>query len=132
MKTTENRFVSKYKRKSQSPWEDDSKILWLADYRQDEGKLRLDYGHYIYLHRDEVGRVLGISISKQMLEEHPEFESRYLEDVEMYAMLLLYREEISYFCGLFSDEFQELFLLPPEEYFTLAEGWWLNKLESYC
>lgn len=84
----------------------------------------------IYVHRESDGSICGISISKKMLSENPEFELRHLVGVEMYAFLLLYVEEIAVFCEFFRDEFIDMFLIPPLTYFTLAEKYWLEKISD--
>ncbi|ABZ76324.1 conserved hypothetical protein [Shewanella halifaxensis HAW-EB4] len=71
-----------------------------------------------------------MSISKSIQEEHPELDSQYLEDLDMYMVLLLLKEEIQSFCGLFDDEFEAIFGLPPEIYFDIAEQHWTQKLED--
>lgn len=122
-------FIRQYVRASQSPWDDSSTILLLADV-VDKQALELGFTHYIYLHRDSVGSVLGISISQQLLAANPEFSQRYLEGVEMYAFLLIHIEDITNFCSLFSAEFEQLFMIKPSEYFAAAEDSWLRLIES--
>ncbi|TMP75049.1 hypothetical protein CWC05_22030, partial [Pseudoalteromonas ruthenica] len=76
-------FIRKYKRISKSKWasHDKSTILPLAEVVDDtDDEIELGFTRYIYLHRDEVGKVLGISISKAIFEETDlHFEERYLE-----------------------------------------------------
>ncbi len=80
MSDNNTQFIRKYKRASKSIWNTDSStLLLLADAVNDIDGVELSFSNYIYLHQDNVGRVLGISISKAMLVQHPEFESRYLE-----------------------------------------------------
>ncbi|MDP2561189.1 hypothetical protein [Psychrobium sp. 1_MG-2023] len=130
MTHTKTTFIRKYKRASKSIWDnDDSTILLLADIKgNDDGERAFNFTRYIYLHRDNVGNVLGISISKAMLDEHPDFSGRYLEGVEMFAMLLLYIDDITEFCTLFADEFERIFLLEPRDYFEAAELRWFSIL----
>jgi hypothetical protein len=129
MKDQKSPFIRQYVRASKSPWEDASTILLLADV-VDKQTLELGFTNYIYLHRGSVGSVLGISISQQLLAANPEFSERYLEGIEMYAFLLIHIEDITNFCNLFSAEFEQLFMLKPNEYFAAAEDSWLRLIES--
>ncbi|WP_286890768.1 hypothetical protein [Pseudoalteromonas sp. ESRF-bin5] len=129
MKEQKSPFIRQYVRASKSPWEDASTILLLADVI-DKQTLEIGFTNYIYLHRDSVGSVLGISISQQLLAANPEFSERYLEGIEMYAFLLIHIEDITNFCNLFSAEFEQLFMLKPNEYFAAAEDSWLRLIES--
>jgi len=129
MKDQKSPFIRQYVRASRSPWDDSSTILLLADV-VDKQTLELGFTNYIYLHRDSVGSVLGISISQQLLAANPEFSERYLEGIEMYAFLLIHIEDITNFCNFFSAEFEQLFMLKPNEYFAAAEDSWLRLIES--
>ena len=129
MKDQKLPFIRQYVRASKSPWDDSSTILLLADVI-DKQTLELGFTNYIYLHRGSVGSVLGISISQQLLAANPEFSDRYLEGIEMYAFLLMHIEEITKFCGLFSAEFEQLFMIKPNAYFAAAEDSWLRLIES--
>ena len=129
MKDQKSPFIRQYVRASKSPWEDASTILLLADVIDKQTK-ELGFTNYIYLHRDSVGSVLGISISQQLLTANPEFSERYLEGVEMHAFLLIHIEDITNFCNFFSAEFEQLFMLKPNEYFAAAEDSWLRLIES--
>ncbi|MBH0061454.1 hypothetical protein I6E85_09820 [Pseudoalteromonas sp. NZS71] len=129
MKDQKSPFIRQYVRASKSPWDDSSTILLLADV-VDKQALELGFTNYIYLHRDSVGSVLGISISQQLLTANPEFSERYLEGVEMHAFLLIHIEDITNFCNFFSAEFEQLFMLKPNEYFAAAEDSWLRLIES--
>ncbi|MBH0051984.1 hypothetical protein [Pseudoalteromonas sp. SWYJZ19] len=129
MKDQKSPFIRQYVRASKSPWEDASTLLLLADVI-DKQTLELGFTNYIYLHRDSVGSVLGISISKDLLAANPEFSDRYLEGIEMYAFLLIHIEDITNFCNLFSAEFEQLFMLKPNVYFAAAEDSWLRLIES--
>jgi len=118
-------FVKKLTRKSKAPFPTTSTNLWLANVTSKEGsELTLDYSRYIYLHRDDVGKVTGISISKSMVEDHPNVGSQYLTGDLMYAILLFYIDEIEAFCSHWSDEFEQLFMLPPDDYFEAASWRW--------
>ncbi len=129
MSDRNTKFIRKYIRKSKSKWseEDDSTILLLADYTQDNcGDIDLSFNRYIYLHRDEVGRILGISISKKMLDDNPEFDSRYLDEIDMYGFLLMHIDEVTAFCELYTDDFEAIFGIPPSDYFEAAEIRWFS------
>ncbi|MCL1039626.1 hypothetical protein L2750_21190 [Shewanella submarina] len=118
-----NPLIRVYKRPSKSPWQDHHTVMLLADTSvNNEGDLLLGFGRYIYLHRDSQGQQLGISISKAMLADMPELESQYLSGDEMKAVLYLYLDEISAFCELFSDDFEQVFGLPPSIYIEAAEN----------
>ena len=131
MSDKKSKFIREYQRQSKSPWSDHSTVLLLAEHQvTEENDIELNFARYIYQHRDSAGRILGVSISKSIREEHPELESQYLEDLDMYMALLLLKDEIQSFCGLFDDEFEETFGLPPEVYFEVAEQHWLQKLED--
>ncbi|MDO6559411.1 hypothetical protein [Paraglaciecola chathamensis] len=126
-----SQFTKVYKRESKSPFDDHCTMLWLASATcSAENNLDLGYERYIYVHKDNAGKVVGISISKQLLEENPEFESRYLNDITMYAFLLLYVEEIAAFCEFFKEEFTDMFLIPPADYFAISEQYWLEKISN--
>jgi len=133
MSDKKSQFIRKYKRQSQSIWKgrDMSTLLLYCDVvSSDENNVELSYTNYIYLHRDEVGQVLGLSISKTMLEDNPDFASRYLEDIHMYCFLLVHIDRITAFCCLFADEFENIFLLDPRTFFEAAEMRWLNIIED--
>lgn len=126
-----SQFSRVYQRASKSPFLDHSTLLWLASaVCGNELDLAISYERYIYIHRETTGSVCGISVSKQILAENPEFEERYLDGVEMYAFLLLHIDEIAAFCELFKDEFETIFLLAPLDYFEVAERVWLEKISE--
>ncbi|MEP7706539.1 hypothetical protein [Paraglaciecola sp. 25GB23A] len=126
-----SQFVKVYKRASQSPFSDHSTMLWLASaICENDLGIEIDYKRYIYVHREIDGTICGISISKKMLSENPDFENRYLDGVEMYAFLLIHIEEITAFCEFFRNEFIDMFLIPPLTYFTYAEQYWLEKISD--
>ena len=131
---SQNQFIRKYKRVSKSKWSshDKSTVLLLADVIVDsDGEIELGFTRYIYLHRDEVGKVLGISISKAIFDGTDlHFEERYLEGNDMLLLLLTYIDEITEFCELFSDEFKSIFMLPPKEYFEVAIQVWCEQIEN--
>ncbi|KPZ54429.1 hypothetical protein [Pseudoalteromonas sp. P1-25] len=129
MKNTKSQFIRQYVRASKSPWDDSSTILLLADV-VDEQSLELNFNNYIYLHRDSVGKILGISISNSMLEKNTSFENRYLEGVDMTLFLLVYIEQITQFCELFSEEFQQIFMQTPTTFFAAAESDWVDIIDN--
>ena len=131
MQDKKSLFIRLYQRASKSPWDDKSTILLYADTTIKAGTVELDFTRYIYLHRDDVGRIQGISISKTMLNDNPEFESQYLSDYDMYTCLLVYVNEITEFCCLFADEFEQVFLLDPKSYFEAAAMHWCSKIENF-
>ena len=123
-------FIRKFVRSSRSPWQDSSTNLLYAKIEESTGDI--DFSQYIYLHRDEIGRILGISRSKSLMGENPEFESQYLSvnDIHMYALLLLYIEEITEFTSRFSDQFEQVFMLNPRSYFEVAAQHWCSIIEN--
>ena len=131
MSDNKSLFIREYQRKSKSPWDDHCTILLLAEQQESvQGAIELSFGQYIYQHRDSAGRILGISVSKSILEDFPEFTSQYLEGIDMYIILLLLKEEIRTFCNLFKQEFLEVFGLYPHEYFDQAEQHWADRLND--
>ena len=131
---SQNQFIRKYKRISKSKWatRDKSTVLLLADVTDtSNSEIELSFSRYIYLHRDEVGRVLGISISKLIFEKYSnQFEDRYLEGEDMLTVMLIYIDEIIEFCELFTDEFESIFILSPRVYFEAAITKWCEQLEN--
>ncbi|MCL2920099.1 hypothetical protein [Shewanella litorisediminis] len=131
MSVADTQFVRIYKRKSKSPWDDHNTMLLLADVvDSDEDSIELGFSRYIYLHRNILGQILGISTSKSIQAEHPEFEGQYLSGTDMYAILLCYLDEIVRFCDLYRDEFRQAFGLTPEAFFQAAEDLWIRELSE--
>ncbi|MEZ9819983.1 hypothetical protein AB4238_05035 [Shewanella sp. 10N.286.45.A1] len=131
MSDKKSQFIREYRRQSKSPWRDHSTVLLLAGHQvTEDDDIELSFSRYIYQHRDSAGRILGLSISKSIQEEHPELDNQYLEDFDMYMVLLLYKDEVQSFCGHFDDEFEAIFGLPAEIYFDIAEQHWAQKLED--
>tara|TARA_R110000851_G_scaffold67191_4_gene151667 strand:- start:59161 stop:59568 length:408 start_codon:yes stop_codon:yes gene_type:complete len=114
-------LIRVYKRQSKSPWTDHSTVLLLADHKLENDEIQLSFNKYIYLHRNVEGQILGISISKSILESNPEFQTQYLEGIDAYMMLLIYIDDIAAFCELFSKEFVSIFGIHPNYYFEAAE-----------
>ena len=103
MQDTTQSIIRKYQRQSRSPFEgDDSTILLLANATVKANEVELDYQRYIYLHRDEVGRWLGISISKSIEDSLDDGGGKYRQGAEALLLLLSYNQEISNFLRLFS------------------------------
>ncbi|MEI4549937.1 hypothetical protein [Pseudoalteromonas spongiae] len=131
---SQNQFIRKYKRISKSKWssQDKSTILLLADVTGTaENEVAFGFSKYIYLHRDDVGKVLGISISKSIFDSYStQFEDRYLEDEDMLTVMLIYIDEIIEFCELFTDDFESVFMLSPRVYFEAAIAQWCEKIEK--
>lgn len=119
------KFVKKLQRESKSPFNHSSTALWLANIvsKPDE-ELTLNYSRYIYAHRDDCGRIVGISISKSMVAEHSYINSQYLTGELMYGILIFYINEIQSFCELWADEFEMFHLLAPKEFFGVAKIRW--------
>ena len=133
MSDNKSKFIRVYKRASKSPFLGDaSTVLFYAGSKiSNSGDLELSFTNYIYLHKNVAGKVLGISISKSLLRDNPEFESQYIAGIEMLGFLLIYIEKIKAFCCLFKEEFESLFLLEPASYFDVAESRWLSLIEQY-
>lgn len=120
------KFVKQLTRASKAPFETISTSLWLANVISADGEpLVLDYSRYLYIHRDAVGKITGISISKAMVDDHPNVHSQYIEYGDlMLGILIFYIEEIENFCQLWANEFEKYFLLPPGDYFEAASWRW--------
>ena len=128
MGQTKLQIVRKYTRESKSPFQDASTSLWLANVTN-EDRLELDFSQYIYVHRDDVGKVVGVSVSKSIAREHS-LESQYLEGSGMYSILIFYIDQIKDFCEHWADEFEQFFLLPPDLFFELAQWHWNTIIEN--
>ncbi|GGF67290.1 hypothetical protein [Alteromonas lipolytica] len=127
--SNQSQFIRIYKRASQSPWDDHSTVLLLANASQQSDEIELDFSRYIYLHRDVAGRVLGLSLSKSIIAESELDCERYVSGEMMYVILLMYVDEISSFCELFAEEFETLFLAGPAYYLTTLIDHWAEKLD---
>lgn len=128
----EGQLVRIYKRASKSPWDDDTTtVLLLADLTRRDLELNIGYQRYIYLHRNEQGKALGLSLSATLAEELGLEDVRYAEGELMYAVLLYFKKQIIEFCSHFTDEFEQLFLAAPSHYFSVMESYWQAKLESF-
>tara|TARA_A200000159_G_scaffold6815_1_gene6041 strand:- start:2438 stop:2830 length:393 start_codon:yes stop_codon:yes gene_type:complete len=127
--SSQSQFIRIYKRTSQSPWDDHSTVLLLANATQQGNEIELDFSRYIYLHRDIAGRVLGLSLSKSIIVESELECERYVSCEMMYVILLMYVDEIPSFCEHYADEFEALFLTSPTHYFSAMAEYWLARLE---
>ncbi len=125
----QSQFIRIYKRTSQSPWDDHSTVLLLANASQSGEEIELDFSRYIYLHRDIAGRILGLSLSKSIIVETELDCDRYVSGEMMYVILLMYVDEIASFCELYAEEFEALFLVHPSPYFTSNIEYWAEKLD---
>ena len=123
------KFVKKLQRESKSPFNDSSTALWLANIVSKPGEeLALNYSRYIYAHRDDCGRIVGVSISKSMVADHPNINTQYLTGDLMYGILIFYINEIQSFCELWADEFEKYFWLPPDDHFEAASWRWKSSV----
>ena len=127
--SNEGQFIRIYKRASQSPWRDHSTVLLMANTSQNKGTTELEFSRYIYMHRDIVGRILGLSLSKTITAEADISDERYVSDEMMYVILLTYIDEITAFCELYSEEFESIFLAKPAQFFASFAEYWAEKLE---
>jgi hypothetical protein len=124
MNKPQTQLIRVYKRQSKSPWDDHSTVLLLAEHKLENDEIQLSFNKYIYLHRNVEGQIIGISISKSLLEDNIEFETQYLIGIDAYMMLLIYIDDIATFCELFSNEFISIFGVHPHYYFEAAEQYW--------
>lgn len=130
MKTQKSSIIRKYKRQSKSPFDgDDSTILLMATIT-DKESLSLKYDRYIYLHRDEVGRWLGISLSNQIQSELDDDKGKYRENIDMLKVLVKYHNEIFNFLVHFSDEFESIFGTDVQSWIEIARQHWCSKLKN--
>ena len=128
---SKQQFAKVYKRASKTPFDDFSNMLWLASIeREQESALSINYSKYIYVHREADGSICGLSISKMMLEENSELNSRYISGKQMYGILLKYASEMSDFCQHFESAFVDIFLMPPKAYFATASVYWQIQLSG--
>lgn len=129
MQDSKTSIIRKYQRRSRSPFEeDDSTILLLANLTVNAEGVALDYQRYIYLHRDSVGRWLGISISKSLETEMDDEGGKYRHGREALSLLLSYHQEISAFLRHFSDEVESIFGIDAETWMFACKARWRKKL----
>lgn len=118
-------IIRKYQRRSRSPFEgDDSTILLLANVSAEPTGVVLDYQRYIYLHRDNVGKWLGISISNSLEQEMDDGGGKYRQGKEALSVLLSYHQEISVFLRHFSDEVESIFGIDAETWMIACKARW--------
>ena len=129
--SNQSQFIRIYKRTSQSPWDDHSTVLLLANTTRNGDEIELEFSRYIYLHRDIAGKIQGLSLSKSIIAESELDCERYVSGDMMYVILLMYVDEIPSFCELYADEFETLFLTSPTHYFSAMAEYWIAKLESF-
>ncbi|CAA0295617.1 hypothetical protein HGG65_08870 [Alteromonadaceae bacterium A_SAG4] len=125
MKDSKHSIVRKYVRQSRSPFVgDDSTILLLATVTEDNDQIAVSYDRYIYLHRDQVGRWLGISISKAVEAELTDGGGKYRENASALKVLLHYHSHIKTFLSYFSDEIEAIFGLDSETWLYACKARW--------
>lgn len=130
MQDTTQSIIRKYQRQSRSPFEgDDSTILLLANATVKANEVEVNYQRYIYLHRDEVGRWLGISISKSIEDSLDDGGGKYRQGAEALLLLLSYNQEISNFLRLFSDEVESIFGIDAETWMIACKARWRKILK---
>ena len=130
MKDSKHSIVRKYVRQSRSPFDgDDSTILLLATVSEDNDQITVSYDRYIYLHRDNVGRWLGISISKAIEEELADGGGKYREKSSALKVLLYYHSDIKTFLSFFSDEIEVIFGIDSETWLYACKARWLKLLK---
>lgn len=123
-------IIGKYKRQSRSPFiGDDSTILLLANLDIEGENLRLDYQRYIYLHRNQKGQWLGISLSSTLIDELSDGKGKYRNHKEVLIVLLRYYEEIRDFLKHFSDEIESVFGIDAETWMIACKARWRKLLK---
>tara|TARA_B100000700_G_scaffold192351_2_gene211846 strand:+ start:2078 stop:2470 length:393 start_codon:yes stop_codon:yes gene_type:complete len=129
MQDSKPTIIRKYQRRSRSPFEgDDSTILLLANVSAEPTGVVLDYQRYIYLHRDNVGKWLGISISNSLEQEMDDGGGKYRQGKEALSLLLSYHQEISDFLKHFSDDIESVFGIDAETWMLACKARWRKKL----
>ena len=122
-------IIRKYQRRSRSPFEgDDSTILLLANVTAEPSGIVLDYQRYIYLHRDNVGRWLGISISHSLEQEMDDGVGKYRQGKEALSLLLSCHQEITVFLRHFSGDVESIFGIDAETWMIACKARWRKKL----
>ena len=130
MQDSKPSIIRKYQRRSRSPFErDDSTVLLLANVTTEPSGFVLNYQRYIYLHRDNVGRWLGISISHSIEQEMEDEGGKYRQSKDALSLLLSYHGEISNFLRNFSDEVESIFGLDAETWMIACKARWRKKLK---
>lgn len=130
MQDKKSSIIRKYKRQSRSPFiGDDSTILLLANLDIEGENLRLDYQRYIYLHRNQKGQWLGISLSSTLIDELSDGKGKYRSHKEVLIVLLRYYEEIRDFLKHFSDEIESVFGIDAETWMIACKARWRKLLK---
>tara|TARA_Y100000114_G_C11743722_1_gene320442 strand:- start:428 stop:820 length:393 start_codon:yes stop_codon:yes gene_type:complete len=130
MQDSKPTIIRKYQRRSRSPFEgDDSTILLLANLTAEPTGVVLDYQRYIYLHRDIVGRWLGISISHSLEQEMNDGGGKYRQGKEALSLLLSYHQEITDFLRHFSGDVESIFGIDAETWMIACKARWRKKLK---
>ena len=129
MQDLKTSIIRKYQRRSRSPFEgDDSTILLLANVTAEPSGIVLDYQRYVYLHRDNVGRWLGISISHSLEQEMEDGGGKYRQGREALSLLLSYHQEITDFLRHFSGDVESIFGIDAETWMIACKARWRKKL----
>ena len=129
MQDLKTSIIRKYQRRSKSPFEgDDSTILLLANVTDEPIGVVLNYQRYIYLHRDNVGKWLGISISNSIEQEIDDGGGKYRQGKEALSLLLSYHQEITDFLRHFSGDVESIFGIDAETWMIACKARWRKKL----
>lgn len=128
MKTKTLSIVRKYKRESRSPFAgDDSTILLLATINNSK-TVELKFDRYIYLHRDTLGRWLGISLSQSLMDELADENGKYRTKIEMIKVLYLLKNDIANFLEHFTEEVAAIFGLGATDWVDAVSVHWHSTL----
>ena len=129
MQDLKTSIIRKYQRRSKSTFEgDDSTILLLANVTDEPTGVVLNYQRYIYLHRDNVGKWLGISISNSLEQEMDDGGGKYRQGKEALSLLLSYHQEITDFLRHFSGDVESIFGIDAETWMIACKARWRKKL----
>ena len=129
MQDLKTSIIRKYQRRSKSTFEgDDSTILLLANVTDEPIGVVLNYQRYIYLHRDNVGKWLGISISNSLEQEMDDGGGKYRQGKEALSLLLSYHQEITDFLRQFSGDVESIFGIDAETWMIACKARWRKKL----
>ncbi len=125
MQDLKTSIIRKYQRRSKSTFEgDDSTILLLANVTDEPTGVVLNYQRYIYLHRDNVGKWLGISISNSLEQEMDDGGGKYRQGKEALSLLLSYHQEITDFLRHFSRDVESIFGIDAETWMIACKARW--------
>ncbi|MFC3092999.1 hypothetical protein DRW07_02110 [Alteromonas sediminis] len=130
MKAKTTSIIRKYKRSSRSPFSgDDSTILLFASIENVES-LQLRFDRYVYLHRDEVGRWLGLSLSNQLVDELDDGKGKHRNGIDMIEVLFKLKDEIVAFLAHFSDDICAIMGLDAVSWLEAASPGWHKDLRD--